>query len=86
MTEEQGKSIKILERLNFFIIDLKSNKKVNEIVTEEGKFNLVKDIETVLNMLKEKDKRIKELEEEKKNSIPIKKIKDKIKEQEAIEY
>lgn len=37
-------------------------------------------IKTVLNIIKERDKRIKELEEEKKNSIPKQKIKDKIKE------
>ena len=37
-------------------------------------------IETILNIIKERNKRIKELEEEKKNSIPKQKIKDKIKE------
>lgn len=62
MTKEQ--EIKILEKLNFLIIDLKTTKKVNEIITEEGKFNLVKDIEIVLNMLKEKDKEIGKLKED----------------------
>lgn len=55
MTKEQEEAI---ERLKYLIIDLKSSKKVNEIVTKEGKFNLVKDLETVLSMLKEKDKEI----------------------------
>ena len=61
MTKEQEEAI---ERLKYLTIDLKSSKKVNEIITEEGKFNLVKDLETVLSMLKEKDKEI-----EKKDKI-----------------
>lgn len=55
MTKEQEEAI---ERLKYLTIDLKSSKKVNEIITEEGKFNLVKDLETVLSMLKQKDKEI----------------------------
>ena len=54
MTKEQ----EAIERLKYLTIDLKSSRKVSEIITEEGKFNLVKDIETALNMLKEKDKEI----------------------------
>ena len=57
MTKEQEEAI---ERLKYLTIDLKSSKKVNEIITEEGKFNLVKDLETVLSMLKQKDKEIEE--------------------------
>lgn len=59
-SKEQEEAI---ERLKYLIIDLKSSKKVNEIVTKEGKFNLVKDLETILSMLKEKDAEI-----EKKNT------------------
>lgn len=58
-SKEQEEAI---ERLKYLTIDLKSSKKVNEIVTKEGKFNLVKDLETVLNMLKEKDEKIESLE------------------------
>ena len=48
----------VIERLRYLIIDLRSSRKVNKIITEEGKLNFVKDLETVLNMLKEKDKDI----------------------------
>lgn len=53
MTKEQEEAI---ERLRYLIIDLRSSRKVNKIITEEGKLNLVKDLETVLSMLKEKDR------------------------------
>lgn len=57
MEKEQEEAI---ERLKYLIIDLKSSKKVNEIVTKEGKFNLVKDLETVLSMLKENSAEIEQ--------------------------
>ena len=69
MTKEQEEAIEKLEHVNRYY-DCNNYYSRYELDC----------IEIVLNMLKEKDKRIKELEEEKNNSIPIKKIKDKIKE------
>lgn len=82
MTEE-----KATERCEDII--KKNNKVVKEArkVGDTNTMQLVAELDTeslaikiVLNIIKEKDKRIKELEQEKNNSIPIKKIKDKIKE------
>ena len=74
MTKEQEEVIKRLEKL----VELRKNKA--EQIKYDNCICTTEDLETVLNIIKEKDKRIKELEEEKKNSIPKQKIKDKIKE------
>ena len=55
MTEEQ----EAIERLEYLRDDIRRNKiKVYELISEEGKYNLADDIETVLDTLKEKDKEI----------------------------
>ena len=68
MTKEQERSVEkrnTEERLQDLIDDIRRNKiKACELISEEGKYNLADDIETVLNMLKEKDK-----EMEKKDKI-----------------
>lgn len=62
MKKEQGKAI---ERLQYLRDDIRRNKiKAYELISEEGKYNLADDIETVLNMLKEKDKEIENLQKE----------------------
>ena len=49
----------VKERLQDLIDGIRRNKiKACELISEEGKYNLANDIETVLNMLKEKDKKI----------------------------
>lgn len=63
MTKEQERSVEMRnteERLHDLIDDIRQNKiKACELISEEGKYNLADDIETVLSMLKEKDKEIK---------------------------
>lgn len=45
-----------IERLKYLKDDIRRNKiKACDLISEEGKYNLADDIETVLNMLKEKD-------------------------------
>lgn len=60
MTKEQERSVEMRnteERLHDLIDDIRQNKiKVCELISEEGKYNLADDLETVLSMLKEKDK------------------------------
>ena len=52
------------ERLQDLIDDIRRNKiKACELISEEGKYNLADDIETVLNMLKEKDAEIEKLKQ-----------------------
>ena len=58
MTKEQEDVIKRLEKL----VELRKNKA--EQIKYDNCICATEDLETVLNMLKEKDKRIKELEEE----------------------
>lgn len=64
MTKEQERSVEkrnTEERLQDLIDDIRRNKiKACELISEEGKYNLADDIETVLNMLKEKDREIKQ--------------------------
>ena len=56
------------ERLQDLIDDIRRNKiKACELISEEGKYNLADDIETVLNMLKEKDAEIEKLKADNKN-------------------
>ena len=68
MEKEQEIGVEIRdteERLQDLIDDIRRNKiKACELISEEGKYNLADDIETVLNMLKEKDREI-----EKKDKI-----------------
>lgn len=59
--------------------ELKATRKLNGVDTREHRVYAIK-FAVMQKQIDEKDKRIKELEEEKNNSIPIKKIKDKIKE------
>lgn len=62
MTKEQ----EVIQRLQYLRDDIRQNKiKVCELISEEGKYNLADDIETVLNMLKEKDAEI----EKKDNAV-----------------
>ena len=67
MTKEQERGVDMRnteERLQDLIDDIRRNKiKVCELISEEGKYNLADDIETVLSMLKEKDKEIEHLKE-----------------------
>lgn len=59
--------------------ELKATRIFNRADTREHRVYAIK-FAVMQKQIDEKDKRIKELEEEKNNSIPIKKIKDKIKE------
>ena len=59
--------------------ELKATRILNRADTREHRAYAIK-FAVMQKQIDEKDKRIKELEEEKNNSIPIKKIKDKIKE------
>ena len=53
-----------IERLKYLKDDIRRNKiKACDLISEEGKYNLVDDIETVLNMLKEKDAEIEKLKQ-----------------------
>ena len=59
--------------------ELKATRILNGADTREHRIYAIK-FAVMQKQIDEKDKRIKELEEEKKNSIPKQKIKDKIKE------
>lgn len=59
--------------------ELKATRILNGADTREHRVYAIK-FAVMQKQIDEKDKRIKELEEEKNNSIPIKKIKNKIKE------
>nr|DAH05191.1 MAG TPA: Protein of unknown function (DUF2730) [Caudoviricetes sp.] len=59
--------------------ELKATRILNGVDTREHRIYAIK-FAVMQKQIDEKDKRIKELEEEKKNSIPKQKIKDKIKE------
>lgn len=51
----------VKERLQDLIDDIRRNKiKACELISEEGKYNLANDIETVLNMLKENSAEIEQ--------------------------
>lgn len=53
-----------IERLKYLKDDIRRNKiKACDLISEEGKYNLADDIETVLNMLKEKDAEIEKLKQ-----------------------
>lgn len=53
-----------IERLKYLKDDIRRNKiKACDLISEEGKYNLADDIETVLNMLKEKDTEIEKLKQ-----------------------
>lgn len=71
MTKEQARGVDMRnteERLQDLIDDIRRNKiKACELISEEGKYNLADDIETVLSMLKEKDAKIEHLEEKRNN-------------------
>ena len=71
MEKEQEIGVEIRgteERLQDLIDDIRRNKiKACELISEEGKYNLADDIETVLNMLKEKDAEIEKLKADNKN-------------------
>ena len=65
MTKEQ----EVIQRLQYLRDDIRQNKiKVCELISEEGKYNLADDIETVLNMLKEKDEEIEKLKADNKKA------------------